>query len=241
MKLHTFSQLVAFLLFVALSAIPAKSAPKFVTTQVTTERSNYKLGEVVEVKWSIRNNTTKTIELGGDAKSWSYFQIAFDNDTDYRVYSPGGGNGLTVDGVNFGSVIEAKKSLTRNQEFLWNYKPQVSHLSADAAAHESEGRILTDLAFPAVGRYFIRLFTHINLDGVAADYVSAPIEINIGSPTELDEPVWQRIAENPDIAYFMQYADMPHGKYNQQTERDTFQQTIQDLVSASPMDCTPRS
>ncbi len=220
-----------------LAAYPdrVETASKVVSLKVSSDRTNYKLGEIIEIETRITNNSSKTIEVGGDSKSWATVKIADGQGKDYKIYvAPPDKNSITLDGINFGVFIRPYKTYSRKQTILWNYKPDVAHLSSDASKSYTDGRILTEYAFPVSGKYFVKLFSHIELNGISVDYDSQPLEINVSEPTGIDADIWNEIKSNADIGYFMQEADLVRGRYYKQAERDEFQLTIQNLISENP-------
>src|SRR5438045_3902161 len=80
--------------FFSVNPNKTEAGSKVVSLKVSSDRTNYKLGEIVEIETFIKNNSSNSIEVGGDSKSWAVIKIAFGDDRDYKMYV-GPSNGFT--------------------------------------------------------------------------------------------------------------------------------------------------
>lgn len=99
-------------------------------------------------------------------------------------------------------AIEPGQSLNSKIVILDNEKPQVSHLNVDAAKQVSDGKIITDFAFPEPGIYSIKAVLIIPGEG-SKTVESLPIRIEMKEPDGFDLNIWTAVKNNPEIAYFM--------------------------------------
>jgi hypothetical protein len=149
--------------------------------KITVPDKTYKLGQIVPVDIHIENKSPNPVYLSGEAVEGTLIQISFGNDNGFKNYV-GPGRGFTVDGIWAPVKINPKEVFTKRSMILWNYKPDVSHLSVDVAKPFLEGRILTDYAFVKAGTYFIKCV--LTIPGTKPDessirIESEPIEITI--------------------------------------------------------------
>lgn len=220
------------LIWFLISAQAASAKPKFVSLKVSSERNTYALGEIVKIKTSIRNNTSKVIAFGSDVKSSSAVQIAFGDEKNYKPYA-GASLRFMLDGINLDFIIPAKATHREEKELFWIYPSSSSTLKPRLEVPYLEARIANHLAFPRAGKYFIRLVSHVEIDGVSADFESTPIEITVTEPSGGDVAVWEQIRANSDIAYFIQYSE-PARRYYDRLEREYLEQRIQKLIAENP-------
>ncbi|MBK9155810.1 MAG: hypothetical protein IPM25_16650 [Chloracidobacterium sp.] len=197
--------------------------------ELTPAKSNYMLGEVVHVVATIRNSSDVNVLLPRDVFDQLQLQISM-NGISYANYI-GKARGLQIEDANEIEVGPGEK-IDYTYRMLWNSKPQVSHLNADAAERMSKGRILTNFAFPEKGTYYVRaVLTAQKLQKRL--FESEPVRIVISMPAGDDLKVWKTIERNPEIAYFLQEGDFPIPTYKFQ-ERAGLVEDIQELIQSFP-------
>lgn len=229
--------LVVLILLVAVLLQPdgqlIEASSNIVSLKVASEKKEYYLGEVVSVETRLTNNTSKPLYIHGDSRNGTVIKIAFNQDSTYRMYSPPS-LGFTLDGVNVPDTVAPHKTLARNKNILWNDKPDVSHLNADAARPIVEGRILTDYAMPEAGTYFVKFCAIIEVNGKMTTFESKPIEIIVKSPEGADRPIWKEIKENGNLGRFLQTSEFPRRTYRWVDEQNEFEGKIRELIHANP-------
>lgn len=221
--------IIWFLIF----AQAASAKPKFVSLKVSSERNTYALGDIVKIKTSIRNNTSKVMMFGSDVKNGSAVQIAFGDEKNYKPYY-GANRRFMLDGLNIDFIIQPRSTLREDKDLFWRQPSNVFNLGPTPGEPYLYGRVANNLAFPWAGKYFVRLISHVEIDGVSADFESTPIEITVTEPGGEDVAVWEQIRANSDIAYFIQYSEPASRSYDR-LEREYLEQRIQKLIAENPI------
>ena len=150
--------------FFANSARAVGESSSIISSKIMPDKNEYYLGEIISVETRMTNNTSKPIYVGGDSKNGTVIKIAFNEDKNYKTYSPPG-LGYTLDGINIPETVAPHKTRTWKEKILWNNNPDVSNLNPDAAKPFTDGKILTDYAMPEVGNYFVKFCAMIDVNG----------------------------------------------------------------------------
>ena len=219
---------------VACFALEKKSvkASNEVDVNLNISKDVVQLGETLSIETRITKNASVPIYLEGDSNYAVAIKIAFKEDKDYKLYVPKGPL-ISLDGVYMPIQINPKETLDNQITVLWNNKPKVSHLNADAAKPYVEGRILTDYAFPEAGTYYIKAVTTVLKDKKPVSVESEPIKIIVEEPQGEDLEVWKKIKDNGEFAYFIQEGEITRG-YHKPEEQAKFQQEVDDIVNHYP-------
>ena len=150
--------------FFADKARCVSASSSIVRLKIASDRHEYYLGEIISIETMFTNNSSKPIYVGGDSKNGTVIKIAFNEDKNYKTYSPPGPS-YTLDGINIPETVAPHKTRTWKEKILWNSKPDVSPLNADAVKPYTDGRILTDYAMPEAGNYFVKFCAMIDING----------------------------------------------------------------------------
>lgn len=194
---------------------------------VQSFKQTFQLGEIVPLEITLKNSSGKLIEITESP----CFEIALENG-DFKVYA-GPGKSYVIDGVSTSLTIQAGKSLTIQQTILWNLNPDVAHLNVEAAKPILQDRILSDYAFPEVGRYRIKACTGVLMNGKWEMVESEPISVRFTKPTGEDAYVWDKMKDRGDIAYFLQEGDLLIPTYRAK-DRDKLLKEIEQLMEQYP-------
>lgn len=194
--------------------------------KITSSKDSYSIGELVHFSLQIANISNSEVFLKGIDVESHYAKIFISkNKTAYQEYkSPK-------------PVIKSKGTFLRSGEIaqststiLYNIKPKTVGLSYDAAKEVSNGKILTDYAFPEAGEYYIKAVLYIPNKEGNKQIESEPVKITIEEPQGEDLEVWNKIKDSGDFAYFIQEGDMRILPYKPE-ERAKFQEEVEDILN----------
>ncbi len=218
---------IAILCLAGLGAIQTKtvsSNPLKLT--VDSVKSDYKLGEPVELSFTLTNTSEKDIPLACFGLGTGELQLFISkNKKNFFEYKAEWGN---VD-AECHNVLKPEGQLQiPGVKILWNHKIEDSDkINPNVIKRAREGKIVNDYAFSEAGTYFVKASAFNN------ELSSEAIKINISEPTGEDLEVWNKIKDRGDIAYFIQngYVQIPDYKPE---EKAKFQTEIEELVEQYP-------
>ncbi len=195
-----------------------------ISLEINSSKSDYELGEVVSLDVEITNNgDLDAILNGGNAKCGDVKFVVSGKDRVFKRYTrPGPVFGCKPKAIRPGEIRQSKATL------LWNF----SRVGEVADLSRIKDDILSDLAFPESGVYFIKAVLIIPAIGQArAEVESAPVRIIINKPAGEDKRVWKQIKENPELAHFIQQSEPRSPK---QEEREKLVKEVEQIVASNP-------
>ena len=198
---------------------------------LSVTRKTLHLGEILSIESRITNNASVPVYLEGDSDYAIAIKIAPKEDKDYKRYVPEGPEFSQE--AYMDTKINPREAFDRQITVLWNNSPKVSHLNADAAKPETEGRILSDYAFPEVGTYFVKAVSSVMKNGKPVLLESEPIQITVTEPQGEDLEIWSKIKNNGEFAHFLQYGDITRG-YKKPEVRAQLQQEVEGILNKYP-------
>lgn len=207
---------------------PVRAENKPLSLKLSTVKRAYVLGEVVQLRQRIENRTSGQIAFGSDVGAMAFIQIAYAGGPfeTYREPPPA----FSVDGVIIDFSIDPHKSIVLERDVLWKYLPNLgSH-----GVFNQPVSMPSNLAFPVVGRYSVRIFAQVKMNGNWVEQTSKPVAIEIVEPVGKDVSVWKMIEARNDIAYFMQFRQFPRELASVAGEADRFRLMIDGLLASNP-------
>jgi len=213
----------------SLAAYPDKieATSKIVSLKISSDRTNYKLGEVVKLSIELKNESENNLVIHdvfgvGDGSVRVF--ISSDGKT-YPEYSPGWGQ---MDFASTNTIIKPNESIVSSADVLWHSKPNAIKGESDAVVKEvAKKTLLTDYAFPEAGIYFIKATYTYN-----ESLESEPIQITMTEPVGEDLEVWNKIKNRGEFAFFIQN-DYFQIDYKPE-ERAKFQKEIENILIDHP-------
>jgi hypothetical protein len=192
---------------------------------VKSDKNEYKLGEVVQLNFELKNEGEKNISVydvfGVGDGSIKVF-ISSDGKT-FPEYNPGWGQ-LDVSPAE--TVIKPFESRFSSASVLWHDKPNALKGESQSVIDEVAKRtLLSDFAFPTSGSYFIKVF-YGNIE-------SKPIKITFTEPQGEDLEVWDKIKNNGNMAFFIQMNYFPISA-NKTEEQAKLQSEVEAIICQHP-------
>lgn len=132
--------------------------------------------------------------------------------------------------------LEPGEKIIRTLSLLWNKRPNSpSSIADDVIKRASEGKILTDYAFPEPGDYYVKVAYSVNLTTHEKPVLleSKPIKMTIEEPIGENLVVWNKIKDNGDFAYFIQEGNIRIPSYKSE-EREKFLQEVNQILVDHP-------
>ncbi len=199
------------------------SENKNIDVIITSQSEAYSVGEVVPIHLAIKNTGSKEVAVHGDL---DFAEIYISQDgKNYRECTN------TVrkrdDADRKPIKLSPNGTILNNETILWNSDKQNAEYSW------KESRVLTDYVFPKAGEYYIKARYGIYASSKPLFLESKPIKITVTEPKGEDLEVWNKIKDNGDFAYFIQYGDLlkPYDKTEQQTK---FQAEVEQILTDYP-------
>lgn len=167
------------------------------TLEVNSKEQNYTLGEIVELKFTLKNEGEKPEAFVTRPDVWTGFlQVWISSDgKDYKIYKNSSW-GLKETG---GLILQPGKSFESQAVLLWNEKPDTININPSAY----KDKITTDYAFPKAGTYFIKAVLSFS-DTDKPKLKSEPVQIVFKEPVGEDLEVWNKIKDSGNFALFIQ-------------------------------------
>ncbi len=202
---------------------------------VIPSKSDYMLGEVVNLSLKLSNKSKENISIIGNLTTEDgYLNIYVSKDgNNFRKYihSKWG----TVNAKRQPVNLSPNESVTNSATILWNSKRETEGLNIDVAKKATEGRILTHYAFPESGTFFVKASYYIYSTSHQGAILieSEPVKITIEEPAGEDLEVWNKIKNNGDFAYFIQEDEIRIPSYKPE-ERAEFEQKVEQIINQHP-------
>lgn len=194
-----------------------------------SSKPSYVLGELVNLKVKVTNQTSQAVPLAGTTDVWTGAVKVFiaSGEGDFKEYlGPGWGLKCVV------STAQVEISPGGNFEtaatVLYNHRMETGHLSKMYASQISRKHLGTDYAFAGPGAY--RLKAVLQTEGGTLE--SGVLEIDIREPQGVDRSIWEVLREDPGLGYFVQSGGPmgpPETPRSQQLEA-----TLERLIGSFP-------
>lgn len=178
--------------------------PNPLVLNVTSDKHAFTLGEIVNLHFTVTNETSGERVLAGGSNVYTGSIRIFlaDEGGDFKqYYGPGWG---IVDATFPEIVLKPGESYRTDATLLWNPVLETSHLSPEAAKRAVVGKVSTAFALPEVGSYWIKATLDIPRKGSVYSVQSDPIQIVVNAPEgENNNKIWDTLKGNAEFAYFM--------------------------------------
>lgn len=214
------------------AAVAAAGSPAAgLSVEVRPVSQEYVLGEMVKLSIRITNPSDRTVTLPEPpsvANGRLRVLIAAPGEGFKRYEGPGWG----LQDVAGRTAVELApgQSLETQATILYNHHQETSHLAEPYAARIARETLTTDFGFAQPGTYRIQVV--LAGDEPGADVASAPAQIQVTAPAGADLEVWKALAQDPELAYFIQ-AGIP--KSDPRSSKATRQaQVLLSLLQAHP-------
>lgn len=191
--------------------------------KISPLKSSYTQGEVVTLDVEVANNHSSDIFVkGADAES-GYLKILIASaDQKFKQYSHSG----WIQGHK-GKAMKPGETVKSQATLLWNFSPV--HRFVNTARFQ-EDYIMTDLAFPESGVYFIKAV--LIVPGESQTRIeSSPVQIVINPPLGEDLTVWNKVKDNAELAYFIQEGEIRSPKSE---EQEKFIKEVEQITVNNP-------
>jgi len=236
-KFLTIATVSFSLIFFSLYIARTRSASnQTLELELTASKSSYMVGELNSFSFEISNRSDENVSfanaLSGGAGYLKVF-ISKDDNNFKRYAGPRWGK----DDAGYGVLtLKPNESVKNTATIFWNGKPEISNSAPpDVIKRATEGKILTDYAFPEAGTYYVKASYSIFFTKQANPVLieSEPIKVIIEEPVGEDLEVWNKIKNNGDFAYFLQEGDFKIPSYKTE-ERENLKQKIEQIISQYP-------
>ena len=201
---------------------------------VTSDKTKYKLGEVVQLNFELKNMTERNVTINeafGTGAGSLTVHISKDG-RNFPEYNPGWG---FADYAPMATVIKPNESIRSSASVFWHRKPNaLQGQNSEMLNDVSQKTLITNLAFPKPGKYFIKAVFKSGVDNIYRTLESAPIEVTVEEPdTVEDVEVWNAIKDDEDLTFFMQFGhtQIPSFKTEEQAR---FLAKVENLIKKHP-------
>lgn len=206
-RVHDYSILTVILaLFFAVGQVHGQTK-EGTWLAMTTEKSDYFLGEMVSLKFTLGNGSDSTLTIEPPSVERGSLRLYISEDGEkYREYiGPDWGfsEGRTK------STLELKPSdqFETSGMMLFNYKVPTFHLTEGYVLEIRSERIDTDFALSRAGRYFLKAV--LDSPHTKTRIESKPVELLVSEPMREDGLAWEILRSNPASAFFLHAGELP--------------------------------
>ncbi len=174
---------------------------------MATEKSDYFLGEMVNLKFTVGNGSesTLTIELPSVERGSLRLYISEDGEK-YREYI-GPDWGLSEGRSKSQLELKPADQFETVGMMLFNYKVATFHLTESYAQEIRSERIDTDYALSKPGRYYLKAV--LDSPHTKTRIESNPVELLVSEPMREDGLAWAILRSNPASAFFLHAGELP--------------------------------
>lgn len=204
----------------AKTAVSSRLEPPNIIVRIDSTKQSYIQGEAVALNLEIVNNGHSEVFLKGwDVRSGLLRILVASEDQKFKQYAHSRWNREKP-----GRFIKPGETIKSQASLLWNFSPvgRVADLS-----RVKDDVILSDLAFPDRGVYFLKAVLTITGEN-RMEVESAPVQIVINEPVGDDLRIWNKIKNNSELAYFIQENQIRASKAE---EREKVLKEVEQLVS----------
>lgn len=196
------------------------------TLNISPLKTSYVLGEVVSLDIKVTNIGDSDVFLRGwTAQSGLIKFLVSREDQEFKQYDHSAWiRDHKSKAIKPGETRESKATL------LWNFSPARRFVNPAAFDYY----IMSDLAFPEPGVYFIKAVLVISASVPGqnrAEVESTPVQIVINEPVGEDKKVWNQIKENTELAYFIQQGEPRSPKPE---EQEKLVKEVEQIIADNP-------
>lgn len=219
-------------------ALGKNNSTEKIELTIDSSKESYLPGEVVNLTISATNKSNESVRLFNDlSPEYGYLSVFISHDNiEYKMYNH----------VHWGVrdsklthiVLKSNERVNTSAAILWNSKPKfdASQLAPETIKAATDGKILTDYAFPESSTYYIKAvysayFIDNNQSRTRVKIESEPIQITIKEPTGEDLKIWNKIKDNGEIAYFIQEGSF---KAPESEKREKLKMEVEQIINESP-------
>jgi len=186
---------------------------------VDSSKKIYKLGEVINLSFNLKNEGSETVfllDIFGTGSGYLNIDISQNGEDYKRFQHPRWGK---LDSCCSKITLEPNKSSEASGKISWIWVKQN----------------VPGYTFSNPGIYYLKASYTTMIDGKKDRLFleSEPIQITIEEPTGEDLEVWNKIKDNGDFAYFIQEGSYRIPNYKPE-ERAKFQQEIENIINQYP-------
>jgi len=213
----------------------ARSQTKLELT-ITASKPSYMVGELNSFNFEISNKSNENVSFANALGTGTGYLKVFisKGDNNFKRYV---GPRWGQDDAGYGVLtLKPNESVKNTVTIFWNGKPVISNSSPpDVIKRATEGKILTDYAFPEAETYYVKASYSIFFTKQANPVLieSEPIKVIIEKPIGEDLEVWNKIKGNGDFAYFLQEGDFKIPNYKTD-EWERFRLKIEQILNQYP-------
>lgn len=209
---------ICFLLVTGFSYTQSSLTQKLKLT-VSSSKNKYKLGEIVDLSFNLRNEGNETISFSdvfGTGTGFLHLKISQDG-INFRDFSHPRWGKVDVGGAK--TLLRSEESAKASTTLLWEWAKQD----------------VPSFTFFNPGIYYVKANYRLSIDNAEESVLleSQPLEITIEEPTGEDLQIWNIIKGDGEFAYFIQENDFRIPKYKTE-ERAKFQNKVEQIIRQYP-------
>jgi len=205
-RVHYHSILAMVSLFFAVGQVQSQTK-EATWLAIATEKSDYFLGEMVSLKFTLGNGSDSTLTIEPPSVERGSLRLYISEDGEkYREYI-GPGWGLSEGRSKSQLELESGDQFETGGTMLFNYKAPTFHLTESYALEIRSERIDTDYALSRIGRYYLKAV--LDSPHTKTRIESKPVELLVSEPVSEDALAWEILRSNPASAFFLHAGELP--------------------------------
>jgi hypothetical protein len=203
---------------------------------IIPSKSSYEIGEVKTFSFEITNKSGDSVHLLNNLDpNVGYLEVFISKkgESEFKKYV---GPWDKEEPSNRILILKLNDRVKNTVTIFFNAKPGNLHSSSEEVRkYATEGKILSDYAFPEAGIYYLKAIYHISLVKQRERLLieSEPIEIKVEEPGAEDLQVWNKVKDNRNIAYLIHVGDFLIPNYKTK-EREKLNAEIEQIVNNFP-------
>jgi hypothetical protein len=171
------------------------------------EKSDYFLGEMVSLKFTLGNGSDSTLTIEPPSVERGSLRLYISEDGEkYREYV-GPDWGLSEGRSKSQLELKPGDQFETGGVMLFNYKAPTFHLTESYALEIRSERIDTDYALSRAGRYYLKAV--LDSPRTKTRIESKPVELLVSEPMREDGLAWEILRSNPASAFFLHAGELP--------------------------------
>ena len=184
----------------------AQSSIENVSLSLTAEKDSYALGEVVDLRFHVKNLSEKSLEIAKPNVGGGNLKLYISEDgNNFREYV-GPNWGIAGNAIRPTVKLESESTYEVKATMLYNHRVPTEHLTELYAERIRRERIDSEFALPNPGRYFLKaVFTDAK-----TRVESEPYALDISEPIGLDAAVWEKMKNDGAFAYFLHTGEVTY-------------------------------
>ena len=174
---------------------------------MATEKSDYFLGEMVNLKFTVGNGSESTLTIEPPSVERGSLRLYISEDGEkYREYI-GPDWGLSEGRSKPQLELKPGDQFETGGMMLFNYKVPTFHLTESHALEIRSERIDTDYALSRAGRYYLKAV--LDSPHTKTRIESKPVELLVSEPVREDGAAWAILRSTPASAFFLHAGKLP--------------------------------